>query len=174
MANRKIFKNATTSQAAVKELLAFVFSQELVLPSKDVFVVAPWISNIPVLDNRQGGFMSLNPEWSRSEIHLVDVLTTMATRGARLHIHVNKDTHNLYTESRLHEALSDAGVSGQCRWRTHKNLHTKGLLTERVLISGSMNLTRNGVRILDESVDVSFDALAVATARVHFESYGHD
>src|SRR5688572_16704621 len=134
MASRKIFKNATTSQAAVKEMLAFVFSQELVLPSKDVFVVAPWISNIPVLDNRQGGFMSLNPEWSRSEIHLVDVLATMATRGARLHIHVNKDTHNLYTESRLHEALSDAGVSGQCRWRSHKHLHTKGLLTDRVLI----------------------------------------
>jgi hypothetical protein len=174
MSSRKIFKNATTSHTAVKELLAFVFSQELVLPSKDVFVVAPWISNIPVLNNRQGGFMSLNPEWSRTEIHLVDVLATIATRGARLHIHVNKDTHNLYTESRLQEALSDAGVSGQCRWRSHKHLHTKGLLTDRVLISGSMNLTKNGVRILDESVDVSFDAQVVATARVHFESYGHD
>jgi hypothetical protein len=174
MVARKIFKNATTSQSAVKEMLAFVFSQELILPSKDVFVVTPWISNIPILDNRQGGFISLNPEWSRSEIHLVDILTTIATRGARLHVHVNKDAHNLYAESRLHEALSDAGVSGQCRWRSHKLLHTKGLLTDRALLSGSMNFTQNGVRILDESVDLTFDVQAVATARIHFESYGQD
>ncbi|NNU44774.1 hypothetical protein [Ramlibacter montanisoli] len=51
---RKIFKNATTSQSAVHEALAFVFTQELLLPSEHVFIVAPWISNIPILDNRQG------------------------------------------------------------------------------------------------------------------------
>jgi hypothetical protein len=171
---RKIFKSATTSQSAVRELLAFVFTQELLLPGKDVFLVAPWISNIAILDNRQGGFMSLNPEWARADIHLVDMLTALATRGARLHLHVSTDPHNHFFETRLKEALGDAGVSDQCLWKAHRLLHTKGVLTEQVLVSGSMNLTRNGIRILDESVDAFFDPAVVAGARVHFDSYEQD
>jgi phosphatidylserine/phosphatidylglycerophosphate/cardiolipin synthase-like enzyme len=173
MAVRKIFKNATTSQAAVHEALAFVFTQELLLPSEHVFVVAPWISNIPILDNRHGAFMSLNPEWARTDIHLVEVLTALATRGVRLHLHVGTDVHNRYFESRLQEALADAGVSGQCHWQVHRHLHTKGVLTDQVLVSGSMNFTRNGIRLLDESVDICFAPEIVGTARAHFESYEH-
>jgi hypothetical protein len=174
MVVRKIFKNATTSHESVRELLAFVFTQELLLPSRDIFLVAPWISNISILDNRQGGFMSLNPEWSWGDINLVSVLTDLASRGARLHLHVNTDSHNRFFESRLQEALSDAGVSDQCYWKVHKNLHTKGILTESVLISGSMNLTRNGIRILDESVEACFDPVLIAGARVHFDLYEND
>lgn len=173
MAVRKIFKNATTSQAAVHEALALVFTQELLLPSEHVFVVAPWISNISILDNRQGGFMALNPEWPRADVHLVEVLASLATRGARLHLHVGTDDHNRYFESRLKEALADAGVSGQCVWKVHRHLHTKGILTDQVFVSGSMNFTRNGIRLLDESVDISFAPESVGEARAHFESYEH-
>jgi phosphatidylserine/phosphatidylglycerophosphate/cardiolipin synthase-like enzyme len=171
MALRKIFKNATTSQAAVHEALAFVFTQELLLPSDHVFIVAPWISNISILDNRQSGFTPLNPEWPRAAIHLVEVLATLATRGSKLHLHVGPDSHNHYFEARLKEALADAGVSGQCCWKTHRHLHNKGILTDQVLVSGSMNFTRNGVRILDESVDICFAPDIVGAARTHFESY---
>jgi phosphatidylserine/phosphatidylglycerophosphate/cardiolipin synthase-like enzyme len=171
MVARKIFKNATTSQKAVHEALALVFSQEVLLPSEHVFVVAPWVSNIPILDNRQGGFAALNPEWPRTDIHLAEVLTTVATRGARLHLHVGTDSHNRYFEAKLKEALEDAGLSAQCQWRAHPYLHTKGILTDHVLVSGSMNFTRNGVRLLDESVDISFASEVVGEARAHFESY---
>lgn len=174
MAVRKIFKNATTSQAAAQEALAFVFAQELLLPSEHIFVVAPWISNIPILDNRHGGFMTLNPEWARAEIRLVEILTTLATRGARLHLHVNTDSHNRAFELKLKESLADAGVQGQCQWKVHRLLHTKGILTDHVLVSGSMNFTRNGIRVLDESVDVCFAPEIVGGARTHFESYDHD
>jgi hypothetical protein len=168
---RKIFKNATTSHTAVHDALAFVFAQELLLPSQHVFVVAPWISNIPILDNRKGSFMALNPEWPRTDIHLAQVLTTLATCGTRLHIHVGIDSHNRYFESKLNEALADAGVPGQCQWTAHRHLHTKGILTDQVLVSGSMNITRNGIRLLDESVDISFAPEIVGAARAHFESY---
>jgi hypothetical protein len=173
MAVRKIFKNATTAQGAVLEALAFVFSQELLLPSEHVFMVAPWISNIPILDNRQGGFTALNPEWPRTQIHLVEVLATLAARGAQLHLHVGTDNHNRYFESKLKEAMADAGVSGQCQWKAHPHLHTKGILTDQVLVSGSMNFTRNGIRLLDESVDICFTPEIVGGARAHFESYEH-
>ena len=171
MVTRKIFKNATTSQSAIRDALAFLFAQELLTPSAHIFVVAPWISNIVLFDNRQGGFMSLNPEWSRTDIYLIEVLTALAARGSHLHIHVNGDTHNRYFETRLKEALGDTGVLTKCIWKAHQYLHTKGILTEQVLISGSMNLTRNGVKILDESVDINYDPNALSAARVHYDLY---
>jgi hypothetical protein len=173
MAVRKIFKNATTSQSAVHDALAFVFTQELLLPSDHVFVVAPWVSNIPILDNHQGGFTAVNPEWSSTDIYLVDVLTTLATRGAQLHLHVGTDSHNRFFELKLKEALTDAGVAAQCQWKAHRHLHTKGILTDQVLVSGSMNFTRNGIRLLDESVDICFASEIIGGARAHFESYAH-
>jgi phosphatidylserine/phosphatidylglycerophosphate/cardiolipin synthase-like enzyme len=59
------------------------------------------------------------------------------------------------------------------RW-SDKNaqLHTKGVLTDRVLVDGSMNLTESGVALNDEAVTVSFEPDHVATARMHFELYG--
>jgi hypothetical protein len=36
-----------------------------------------------------------------------------------------------------------------------------------------MNLTRNGIRLLDESVDICFEPEIVGGARAHFESYEH-
>lgn len=53
-AMRKIFKSAVTSQSAVREVLVMVFATELLAPSKEVFIVAPWISNIVIFDSRLG------------------------------------------------------------------------------------------------------------------------
>ena len=65
---RKIYKGAVTSQHAVREVLTMVFAQELLAPSKEVFIVAPWISNIVVFDSQIGQYATLNPEWAKREV----------------------------------------------------------------------------------------------------------
>ena len=171
MASRKIFKSATTAHASVRDVLALVFAQELLAPSRDVFIVAPWITNVPILDNRLGGFDALNPEWGKRHIPLVEVLGALAARGASLHIYTRPARHNATFETRLDRTMQDSGVAHMCRFKTRDRLHTKGLLTDRVLIDGSMNLTISGISVNDESVGVSFDGKAVAEARVHYDSY---
>lgn len=171
MSVRKIFKNATTSHVAVQDVLTLIFTQELLIPSGNIFIVAPWISDIPILDNRQGGFMALNPEWPRGDIRLPEVLAMLATLGARIHVHVGPSEHNRDFEIKLKEALADSGVSSQCYWKEHAYLHTKGILTDNVFVSGSMNFTRNGTQVLDEFVEVSYSAEAVALAHTHFQAY---
>lgn len=170
-AMRKIFKSATTAQHAVRDVLAMVFAQELLAPSRDVFVVAPWISNIVVFDNSLGQFGDLNPEWGMREVRLIDVFVALASSGAQIHIHTRPELHNRAFERRLLEALSDTGVSDQCLWAQQTHLHTKGLLTDSVLIDGSMNLTEYGVALNDELVNVYFDAPSIAGARIYFDSY---
>jgi hypothetical protein len=172
-ATRKIFKSATAAQSAVRDVLAALFTQELLLPSRDVFVVAPWISNVVVFDNRVGQFASLNPEWARREIRFIEVLVALCASGGMLHVHTRPDPHNQPFLLRLQEALADMGVADRCSCRQHERLHTKGLLTDRVLIDGSMNITESGVAFNDEAVTISFNAHAVASARVHFETYEH-
>lgn len=171
---RKIFKNASASQHAVREVLALVFAQELLSPSGAVFIVAPWISNIVVFDSRVGQFATLNPEWSKREVRLVEVVVAIASNGAMVHIHTRPDDHNRHFRWRIQEAMTDAGLAERLRWSdTNGSLHTKGILTDRVLIDGSMNLTESGVALNDEAVTVSYVPGDIATARVHFESYDH-
>lgn len=169
---RKIFKSAITSQNAVREVLTMVFAQELLAPSKEVFIVAPWISNVLIFDSQLGQYATLNPEWAKREIRLVEVMVAIAANGTELHIHTRPDDHNKVFKRRIQEALDDAGVSDQLSWSDRNALlHTKGILTDRVLIDGSMNLTESGVALNDESVTVSFEPQEVAAARIHFQLY---
>ncbi len=171
---REIFKNATISQSAVREVLTFVFTQELLAPSNDVFVVAPWISNVVIFDNRLGQFDSINPEWGKREVRLVEVVVAMACAGARIHVHTRPDQHNKQFRRRIDEAMGDAGTTELLLWKDDDPfLHTKGLLTDRVSIRGSMNLTESGVSINDEAITVSYDPSDVANMRVHFDAYEH-
>lgn len=170
--SRKIFKSAVTSQHAVREVLTMVFAQELLAPSKEVFIVAPWISNIVIFDSQLGQYATLNPEWAKREIRLVEVLVAIAANGSALHIHTRPDDHNKAFKRRIQEALGDAGLANQLQWSDRNALlHTKGVWTDRVLIDGSMNLTESGVGLNDEAVTVSFDPEQVAAARVHFQLY---
>lgn len=166
---RKIFKSAVTSQNAVREVLVMVFAQELLVPSKELFIVAPWISNIVIFDSRCGQFATLNPEWAKRDISLVEVLVAVAANGTVLHLHTRPDEHNKAFKQRIHEALSDAGLLDQLVWADgNAALHTKGIWTEQVLVDGSMNLTERGISVNDEAVTVSFDREQIAEARVHF------
>jgi hypothetical protein len=171
--SRKIFKSAVTSQHAVREVLAMVFAQELLTPSREVFIVAPWISNIVVFDSRLGQYATINPEWSKREIRLVEVLVAIAANGTMLRIHTRPDEHNKSFIRRITEACTDAGLQDQLQCSDRNaQLHTKGVLTDRVLVGGSMNLTESGVALNDETVTISFEPQEVAGARMHFELYG--
>lgn len=169
--NRTIFKSATSAPNSARHVLAILLAQELVSPSDVVYLMAPWISNIVIFDNSVGQFDGLNAEWGRREIRLVEVLVAIAQNNTQLVIRVKPDTHNQSFCHRLADALKDAAVSQLCRLTQSASLHTKGLLTERALVAGSMNFTANGIGINDESLVVNFDPKTVSAARLEFSSY---
>lgn len=172
MSERQIFKSATTAPNAVREALGICFAQELLLPSPRLVLVAPWISNIVVFDNRMGQFDGLNPAWDQREIRLVDVLVAIACNNTVVDLRVRKDPHNQLFKPKLFGALGDAGVKDRCLWSESPTLHTKSLLTERVVVGGSMNFTENGIALNDEMVSISFDARKVAIAHTELDCHG--
>lgn len=170
--SRSIFKSATSAPEAARQALAAVFAQELLAPSKTVHLLAPWISNIVIFDNGVGGFDGLNPEWSRREIRLIDVLLTIAANDTQLVIRVRPDSHNKPFEKRLFSALADSGLLEKCDWKESGTLHTKSLLTDHVLIAGSMNFTERGISLNEEVVTLDFDPRHIAQAKIEFNNHG--
>ncbi|MDR6846968.1 phospholipase D-like domain-containing protein DpdK [Sphingomonas sp. BE137] len=169
---RRIFKSAVTSQNLIRELLQLMLLGELLAPGGErAWLVSPWISNILLFDNRAGGFGSVNPEWGGREVRLVEVAIDLMARGTSLGIATSFDTHNDAFIAAASEAAEEAGVSERLLIVQRQHLHTKGVLLKRGLLTGSMNLTYNGLELNDEMVVYDTNAKTLAEARLNFESY---
>ena len=168
---RRIFKGPSTTQTAIRDLLTIAFANEVLVPGARLVIVAPWISDVAVFDNRASEFSGLNPEWSHKEIGLVEVLLQLARAGTRLDIATRTDEHNQRFIRRMRDQSEEAGVSDSIRLVEIENLHTKGILADTWVILGSMNLTRNGIEINEEFVAYDIAPHVIADARLNFDLY---
>jgi hypothetical protein len=168
VSQRRIFKGATTTQTAIRELLSIVFCQELLAPGAVLFVVAPWISNVTIFDNRSADFAAINPEWGEREVGIIDVLIQLARSGTLIKVAVRPDDHNQQFIRKMRDASDEDGVGDSIVVREIENLHTKGILADSWVILGSMNLTRNGIEINEEYLTYEIGAEPIAQSRIHF------
>ena len=154
---RRIFKSRSTGSATVKELLQTMFVGEILQPGPAIWIVSPWISDVALIDNRSGNFDTLNPEWGRREVRLVDVLVTLMIRGAVINIVTRDEESNTTFLNRLDEVVRQNAVENFLIVLKHNQLHTKGILLSKSLLMGSMNLTYYGLSINDESITFSIE-----------------
>jgi phosphatidylserine/phosphatidylglycerophosphate/cardiolipin synthase-like enzyme len=171
-ASRRIFKSAVTSQSLIRELLQLILLGELMAPSGlRVWLVSPWISNVDILDNRAGGFNAVNPEWGARQIRLVEVAVELMVRGCPLGVATSLDGHNVAFVDSLAAAAAEIGLVDKLSIVRRENLHTKGILLQRGLLTGSMNITYRGLELNDEAVIYDTSLQSLAQARISFESY---
>jgi len=171
--SRRIFKSLATSQHLVRELLQMMVLGELISPGEDrAWLVSPWISNFVLFDNRSGGFNAINPEWGAREVRLIEVAIYLMARGTSLGVVTNFDEHNDDFLDALKIGSEEAGLSEKLKIVRRQHLHVKGILLKRGLLTGSMNLTYNGLALNDETVVYDTVSQIIATARLNFESYG--
>ena len=171
MSTRHFLQSATDSRNAVKELLQIIFAAELLRPSRCLWIVSPWLRDIPVIDNTTGEFLSLCPGLPRSEVRMSRVLRTLIERGTQVVIATRPEEGN----SQLPDALLGAAedTAGAIIRHERKTLHAKGIVGDRFALSGSMNLTYNGLECLTEMLMLQTDAGDVEQLRVQFaDEYG--
>jgi hypothetical protein len=151
---------------AVHDAVGGVFAAELLAPSRAVWVVSPWISNIDVLDNSQGAYGGIAGDLPRRHLRLADVLEILA-RDPRCDLTVvtRDEPTNRQTIARLREVVHRVD-NGKARVLIDAAVHEKALLTDRVLVSGSMNFTLSGTSNNSEAVTVDRDAGTVQEAHV--------
>jgi len=167
---RRIFKSATARGDEVRELLQLIFISELLAPGDRTWLVSPWISDVVILDNRSGQFSPINPEWPKSEIRLTQITLHLISVGVGLVVVTRPDPHNRYFIDKLKDELDAHGLPGSLlSIQVREDLHSKGILTRKGLLLGSMNITRNGLDILEESVEYVTTPSVVADAWENFE-----
>ena len=69
------------------------------------------------------------------------------------------------------DGAQEAGVDEKLLVVQRENLHVKGILLKRGLLTGSMNLTYRGLELNDETVVYDTATRTIAQARLTFESY---
>ncbi len=170
MKSRSLRTSALSSHQELADALQALFVAELLNPSQPLWIVTPWISDVEILDNRSGLFTGLLPDLPRRPIRLIEVLISLLQRGGTIVIACRPDGHNqAFVEQLRHRAAAEGSLIKQLSCRYAGELHEKGILSGAVLLSGSMNLTYNGIRRLEESITISHDLDTVARTRHAYE-----
>ena len=158
MPNRTIKSNAHASGQMLSYTLSSLFALELFAPSPAIYVVSPWISDFPLLDNAFGQFRALIPE-NEGRVRFSAVLNALQAQGTVIHV-LTRPTSSQDFVFRLHPDIHR---------KVAPNLHEKSLLTAHFYLRGSLNLTYMGVNRNDEHVELSSDAGDIAQALVNVQ-----
>lgn len=153
---------------AVRDLFQSLFVAELIHPSPKLWLFFAWVSDIEIIDNSAREFAALEPDWPAAPIRLSQVLRALLARGVELRLVIRADSHNDYFIARLQTLKAHYGV--QIKWTVEKSFHAKGLLGADYFLSGSMNLTLNGISINGEHLVLRTDPAAVAEQTIELES----
>jgi hypothetical protein len=171
---RQIFKSAATCPEEVRDLIQLLFACELLVPSRCVWLVSPWITDLAVIDNRDARFSALEPTWGARPIRLMEVLTRLADQGTVLRIAMRPASSaraNADIARKLADLKARLADPEQVNVIEREDLHTKGLLGDDYFLAGSMNFTRSGVEVWDERVVLHTDRVQVLQAML--EMHGH-
>lgn len=173
MSRRVIRKTARYCDLQVTDLLQSLFAAELMSPSEVLWLVSAWVSDLPIIDNRDASFTDFDPSWTNRPLRLSEVLGSLAERGSRVVVVTNTDPHNEGFLHRLETLTAERGISDLISTDQQDDLHVKGLLGDEFHLHGSMNLTHNGVRVLAEEVVLELNTDHVQRAHLEYrDKYG--
>jgi len=158
--------------AAIKDLLQTMFAAELIWPSRRLWLLFGWISDIAILDNSARQFSALQPDWPSNEIRLSSILKALVDRGGDVVLILRDVKHNYEFIDRL-SAIRQK-YPGRLRVKLSADVHDKGILSDDFLISGSMNLTFNGVTVNDEHLTLRTDPASIEEWRMTLEQKWKD
>jgi hypothetical protein len=164
---RQIFLHGPLGRRQFREVLGGVMAGLLLRP-EPIWLVSPWLSDFPVLDNCSGQWDALEPGWGSREVSFNEVLARAINGGCRLRLVTRDDVYS----RRFIQQLSDRLVADQdFRYQLSDRVHTKGLLTKNCFLKGSMNYTWSGTNRNDEHVMLTNNPQIISEALLEFEEY---
>lgn len=159
-ANRQLFSSPRLRQ--IPDLLQSIMAAELLAPSKHFWLVSPWVSDIPILNNEAGSFSAFEPAWPLSRIRLSQTLQCLAESGTQITIVTRDVDHN----RNFYNMTINSSLGARIRFLFSEELHAKGILGDQYYLSGSMNFTYNGIYANTEILHLITDPRLVAEAHL--------
>lgn len=163
---RRIITRGNGPTLLASDALQTLFVAELLCPAGEIWLLSPWISDIPVIDNSAGAYSALLPAHGTGVVRLSDALIGLATQGVPVYLVTRTDVRNRTFVNKLRGVASSAGLP--IRVIENDNLHEKALLTSRFLLHGSMNFTHYGREVNEESLVLDNSSDSVYRSRVDY------
>lgn len=164
---RRITTSGSGQTRVLNDLLQNLLVAELLVPSKQLWVLSPWISDIAVIDNAAGQFTTLLPGLPARPIRLSEVLLELARRGSDVRVLIREAETNQVVRQRLGDQFA---VGVRPTVKIHPALHDKGIVGDRFHVHGSMNFTYYGQAVNDEGVTVTSDPQEISQARIAYNA----
>ena len=163
---RQILRSSPSASCCLVEVLEAICTAELLQPSNCLWLVSPNIGNSPILDNRSGGFSSLQPNWAQRLIFLSEFLLQLLRLDCRVVLatiaHPDESSSRFLAE--LRDQATEAGSPNLLRVVTCSQLGRQGILGDGYLLSGCLSF--NGTLSQIDEV-VSFDIRPETLAEAH-------
>ena len=171
---RQFLQTSKRLRGGIKELLQGLFVAELLSPSKHLWLVSPWITDIDVIDPTSGAFRAINPDRDGVFARLTSVLARLQELGKDVTVVTRPgDSSSFLRMLRSKSPPKLLGSSRGLRIVERKELHAKGLLGDHYCLSGSMNFSYSGMNKWDEALTFHTRTDAIAELRLEFENeYG--
>ncbi|GAA2607321.1 phospholipase D-like domain-containing protein DpdK [Streptomyces axinellae] len=131
----------------IDSALSAVLMAEMLNPSREVWLVSPWITDVTVVDNSHGAYDAFFGDVPPSSWRLSDTLLRIARGGARVSVITRPDPHNEVFLRRIESSR----LTGVKVWRD-PDVHEKTLCGQEWILTGSMNFTVRGLAKNDEAV----------------------
>jgi hypothetical protein len=146
----------------LKDSLSSFLSLEMVKPSKEIYIISPWIGNSPIFDNTYNQFKDMFPFVESNTIYLSDVLLTLSWFGSKVRLICNPDHKHTGDFIQL--------LGNKVEYRLLEDNHEKGLFTENFYLHGSMNFTYFGININGECIRITTTTSEVNSAFISARS----
>lgn len=172
--SRLIVKTSAENSNDIRDLLESLLASELLCPGPEIWIVSPWISDVALLDNRSGAYSGLDASWPKRHITLAELLAhaLKANPSTVLHIVTRPDSHNTRFTERLRFLAELDGNAERLRIDENRpELHTKGIATHAFALIGSMNLTYNGISVLEETVHLDVDSARISQFLINLKGH---
>jgi hypothetical protein len=144
----------------LRDYLVSLFVTEAMDPSKELYLISPFLSNSPLIENRHNQYTDVFPMIKSKTIYLSDILSTLAWKG--MSVRVICDQEREETKPFI-ETLYN-----QIEFKKLDQNHDKGLVTNNVFVHGSMNFTYSGIYVNKESIRTTTNPSDVNEALIAF------
>src|SRR3954451_6714915 len=108
---REIRTSAHSGGHETRALLQSLFAAELLKPSRCLWIVSPWVSDLGIIDNSAGTFSALDPAWPVGPVRLTRVLLRMLEEGSTIVVATRPAHYNDEFVTRITEAAAQAGAN---------------------------------------------------------------
>lgn len=138
---------------SLADALTSCLISEVLVPSRQLWLISGWISDVEVIDNSAGAFSAIAPDWAPGPVRLSAALGWIAQRGGRVLVGMRKHPHNYAFAARLKDL--EQRFPGKIAWGLSEKEHRKCLCGDSFALRGSMNFTYLGLTTNEEQMTLT-------------------